>query len=76
MSEEAFDHLVDIYRDDITVNYARALALTQGNDPIYPELVVGAGLRFLGGEYVKSINDIYGMSIKSAQRIIWRFLGE
>ena len=37
-------------------------------------MVVGAGLRFRGGEHVKSIAHILGMSESSANRVVNNFL--
>ena len=50
MAETSFTTLVNILRNDITVNKARSQASSSENEPIYPELVTGAGLPFLGGE--------------------------
>ena len=74
MREVSFDKLVDLLREDITVDEIRSRASTQGNDPIYPELITAAGLRFLGGEYQKSIADFIGVSIDSTRRVIRMFL--
>ena len=74
MSESSFNKLVCILTPKIGINELQSMRSTGGNDPITPEMTVGAGLRFLGGEYVKSIADIYGMSDKSAERIINNFL--
>lgn len=43
---------------------------TSGNSPIHPELIVGASLRYLGGEYVKSLEDIFGIDDSSLPRLI------
>jgi hypothetical protein len=74
MTEESFNNLVDLLREYITGDYAKSQASTKGNDRISPELVVGAGLRLLGGEFYKSIADIYSVSIKSTERIVDLFL--
>ena len=50
MAVTSFTTLVNILRNDITVNKARSQASSSENEPIYPELVTGAGLPFLGGE--------------------------
>ena len=60
MRESSFIKLVNLLRHDITVHKARSRASTGGNDPLYPKLVAATGLRFLGGEYPKSLADIYG----------------
>eukprot|EP00978_Attheya_sp_CCMP212_P033435 scaffold134925_cov24-Attheya_sp.AAC.1 len=48
MTEKSFMTLVNVLRDRITVNYAQSMRLTGGNAPIYPELVCGVGIRYLG----------------------------
>jgi len=74
MREVSFDKLVDLLRDDITVDEVCSRASTQGNDLIYPELITAAGLKFLGGEYQKSIADFIGISIDSTRRVVHMFL--
>ena len=74
MTLTSFNMLVDILRNDITVDEAKSRASSSGNDPIYPELVAGAGLRFLGGEFPKGLRDLYGISTSSVKRIIELFL--
>jgi hypothetical protein len=73
MQEESFDALVNLLREYITVDVSKSHASTGGNDPISPEIICAAGIRFLGGEFHKSIADIYGISIKSAERIVELF---
>lgn len=74
MSEESFNNLVDMLRPSITVDFQKSLNSTSGNTPIYPELVVATGLRFLGGELWKSLEDIFGIDISSAKRVTKMFL--
>ena len=74
MTESSFNKLVDILRQDIHINKAQSSRSTSGNKPITAEMVVGAGLRFLGGDYQKTISDVFGISVKSAERIINKFL--
>jgi hypothetical protein len=46
-----------------------------GNDPIYPEVIVACGLRFLGcDDTYQSLANIYGMSVSFAKRVINMFL--
>ena len=47
--ESTFKILVDILWNDIVVNFTRSFASTEGNTPIYPELIVAAGLQYLIG---------------------------
>jgi len=74
MSEPTFNKLVRLLRDDVTVDEIRSRASTEGNAPIYPELIAGAGLRFLGGADNASISEIFGISDSSTLRIINMFL--
>ena len=74
MSERSFNQLVDILCPQVSLDELQSYQNTGGNDPITPEMVVGAGLRFLGGEHVKSIADIFGMSESSVVRIVKSFL--
>ena len=72
--ESTFFLLIDILWDDILVNISRSLASTGGNTPIYPELIVAAGLQYLIGVAPRSIMLIYGVSFTSAHRLIDMFL--
>ena len=70
MSETAFFALLDILRDRITVDFTKSRNSTKGNDPIFPELILATGLRFLGGSTHKDLEDIFCMSIESVKRVI------
>jgi hypothetical protein len=70
MSETAFFTLLEILRDSITVDFTKSRNSTGGNDPIFPELILATGLRFLGGSTHKDLEDIFGMSIESVKRVI------
>ena len=72
MTYDAFTQLVDIL--DIKVDFKQSSNSTSGNDPITPTMIVAIGLRFFGGEKIKSLADIFGMGISSAQRVIDVFL--
>mmetsp|Transcript_2840 Transcript_2840/g.5176 ORF Transcript_2840/g.5176 Transcript_2840/m.5176 type:complete len:413 (-) Transcript_2840:41-1279(-) len=74
MTEEAFNQLVEILREDITCNYIKSRNSTGGNEPIYPELVCMVGVRFMGGELIKSLAGIGGMDPGSANRVLHKFL--
>ena len=50
MSELSFNKSVDILRSDISVDVNQSIRSTSGNGPITPKMIVGDGLRFLGGE--------------------------
>jgi hypothetical protein len=70
MSEETFLILLETICDDITANYVKSMNATSGNDPIYPELVLASGLKFMGGCAYKHIAQIYGMLIDYAKRVV------
>ena len=72
MNEEAFNNLVEIL--EITVQEGHSRACTNGNQPILPQIVVGCGLRYLGGEHCKSLVDVFGMSETSVQTCIDKFI--
>jgi hypothetical protein len=74
MTEKSFVTLVDILRDRITVDFAQSMRSTSGNTPIYPELVCGVGIRYFGGDSLKTLSDVFGMSESSAERVMKMFL--
>lgn len=73
MPLDSFQKLVNLLRDDITVDFTKSMNSTSGNIPIFPEMIVGCGLRYLGGEHVKSIEDIFGLDDSSVPRVIDMF---
>ncbi len=58
----------------VTVDEMKSRQSTQGNDPIYPEMVVATGLRFMSGELERSLIFIMGVSKSSIHRMIEMFL--
>jgi hypothetical protein len=74
MTEESFAVLINILCNNITVNYAQSERSTSGNTPIYPELVCGVGIRYLGGDALKTLGDVFGMSDSSADRMMKMFI--
>lgn len=70
----SFCKLVDILQPLVLSNKLQSFRSTGGNTPIVPELVVGARLRFLGGSAHKDIADMYGISKKSAQQVVNKFI--
>ena len=75
MPKAHFDNLLAAIRPAITVDYMRSSNSTSGNDPIYPEIILGMGLRFIGlGSALQDLADLYGMSLPSARRAINAFL--
>jgi hypothetical protein len=72
MSEDAFNRLVGIL--NLPVNKIKSKNSTGGIQMISPDIIVAAGLRWLGGEDMKAIKDTFHISLRSAQRIVNRFL--
>ena len=64
-----FTRLLDALADAITVEYSRSRLSTSGNDPIYPEIVLAIGLRFVGqGSTVSDLANVY--SVRMALSLI------
>ena len=75
MPLSAVNYLIDELREPLTVSVNHSLSSTSGNEPIFPEVIVAVGLRFLGcGDTHTSLADTYGMSDSSAYRVIGIFL--
>ena len=75
MPPEHWDYLLEGIRDAITVDYEKSRESTGGNDPIYPEIIMAMGLRFLGlGSTPADLADLYGMSMTSCRRCLNMFL--
>ena len=72
MPEPTFNKLVEILRDDLSVDELQSRRSSGGNKPISVEVIVGMGLRFMGGELIKSTYWHYGMPKASAYRWIDR----
>ncbi len=69
-----FDHLHDAIKEYISVDFKRSMVSTQENDPIYPELVMACGLRFLGlDSNISDLKDTYGMLKSSVKQVINMF---
>ena len=49
MTEESFNKLVEMLREDLMIDIVQSMRASGGNPPILPELVVACGLRSLGG---------------------------
>ena len=74
MTESAYTSLVDILHHDITLNETKSRNSTGNNEPIIAKIVTYCGLRFMGGEKVKSLGDIYGISTRQSDRAVAKFL--
>ena len=73
MSVEAYKTLVDILRSNLTLNIKQSSCRTNSGY-ILTEMIVCVGIRFMGREYIKSLADIYGMSILSVKILVNLFL--
>lgn len=60
MRLDSFNKLVETLRPFLEVDKLQSVRSTGGRPPIAVELVVGMGLRYLGGELIKSLEDIFG----------------
>ena len=72
MTEQSFNKLVRIL--DLPVDEIKSKNSTSGVDMICPQIITASGLRWLGGEEIKSIEDTFHISNSSAHRIVKRFL--
>ena len=74
MSESSFNKLVHILWPQVSMDELQLYCNTGGNNRINSEMFFGAGLWSLGGQHMKSIVDIFGMSDLSDVRIVNNFL--
>ena len=74
MSRNAFNRLLHILKDGLSVNVAQSMRSTKGNGAITAEMSLAIGLRFMGGESPKSLADIFGVHVKLAERVVNKFL--
>ena len=58
MNKETFNKLVGILIPDIKRNYA----MSRSAEPVFPELIVACGLRFLRGAQVQDQKEYFGLS--------------
>ncbi len=58
----------------MSINELKYRNSATNNQPIYPEMMVGVGLQFLGGPLYKDIEDIFGSSNHSVRRIVTMFV--
>ena len=73
MREEYFMHLVDILRKDLQIFELQSARGSSNNENITPEIIVCCGLRFMGGEKIKSLIDIYGFSQSKGYKLVDKF---
>ena len=81
MNIDEFNHLLGGLRDALTVSYSKSRASTtnannkEGNGPIYPEIIMSCGLRYVGlGDSPATLADLHGISEPSSKRAINMFL--
>jgi len=74
MSHGTFQRLVGLLRHRIAVDEKQSRRCTGGVPPITPELVVAAGLKYLGGSFHEDISDALGMHSKSAETCVDKFM--
>ena len=72
MTEDSFDKLVDMI--DLPVNEVKSMNSTSGVSPIIKPMAVACGLRFLGGEPHKALEDCFHISKSSSKRAVRRFV--
>ena len=68
MQHETFKTLVEMIREKITFNIVKALNSAPNMQPIYPELVVAVGMRFMSGGKKTDIKDWANISKTSYYR--------
>jgi hypothetical protein len=69
MTLETFTKLLEILRPSITVDPIKSQNSTPGSSPIYPELVMAIGIRWLAGGSYHDIKDFCGVSRSSFYRM-------
>ena len=74
MTIESFNKLVFILRPYLVVNAKQSSNSSKGNLPIRIELVVGVGLRYLGGDAIKTLSNVFGLAITTVRTKIKNFL--
>jgi hypothetical protein len=74
MEYDTFMKLVDMLRDKITMDQVQSMRSTSGNEPIYPELIVSIGIRILGGELERSLDQIFGISLSYVPKLFELFI--
>jgi hypothetical protein len=74
MSLEAFQKLLGILRPMITVDVIKSRNSTPDSEPIYAELVMHIGLRWLAGGAFADLRDTAGVSTSSVYRCIAMFM--
>ena len=74
MSENAYNNLVNILHPDIAPNEKQSKCSTGNNGPVSAKMVTCMGLRFMGGEKIKSLADTYGVSKRHADTSVQKFL--
>ena len=74
MKKRQFERLYQLLRHKLNPNELQSRRSTSGNDPIYGQVVLATGLRYLGGSLAKDTADLYGFSHPYAPQLINKFL--
>ena len=74
MSEKSYNELLHLLGPQLSVYVKQSMRSTSGNTSKTPEMTVGAGLQYLGGEFFKTIVWHYGIWKKSCEQMVNRFL--
>lgn len=72
MSYEDYYKLVEIFQIEVDVKQSKNS--TSGNGPISLAMIIVMGLRFMGGDNIDSVADIFGTDIRLVQTMIHIFL--
>ena len=70
MSETAFNELVELLRPALQ----RVVYNSRSKEPIFVELIVAIGLRWLAGGSYQEIEDVFGVSTTEAYRSRNKFI--
>ena len=73
MSEQSFNALLEGIREDITLSFIHSSQSSSGNDPIYPELILGMCLRFLVGDSVRVLSPFSSFLSRECQALMQTF---
>ena len=75
MPLSSLNYLIKDLQESLTVSFKHSMNSTSGNDPIYPEVIVTAGLQFFGcRDMPSSLAVTYGMLDASAYPVVKTFL--
>lgn len=70
MSLDDLNKLIEILEDDVRVNEQQSRRSTGGNEPVSPQIIVATTVRFLLGDRIITLSELYGVSPPSLNRLI------